>query len=501
MDATVCFLGGVATTDNLTGSCAAIEVRCGKKTTVLLVDAGLVQGDAKNFFTNNTRILKSIEPARIDYIIATHAHIDHIGLLPLLVNRGFNGKVICTKQTADLMPIMLADSYKVQKELASRRRKIDTPRRFNRKKTKRRKEVVRRAPQTGMLYSDTDVAKTLSLIWRSGFDFETVIRLSNFLSLKFYPSGHILGGAICAVELANRKARKVSRLCFSGDLGRQEGLLLDPPKIIKERIDHWFTESTYGDRNHPKRNSEITRLRELVLNAKKNGGKIIIPSFALQRSQEIIYLLSAAIHKGEIPKMPIFLDSPMANKITDVFAKHWEAGTFKRKDNLPFNPFSEENPYLTFIRGSEESAKLAESDESYIVISSSGMCDAGRVRDHLRVGLPNEKTTICLVGYMAPSSLGRKLQDGIKTVRMNGQEIAIKATIEKFDSFSAHADSSELVDYAKSAMAGASNRSITILHGEIAGGISLQASLDRELSGRNIKVSVPALGAFMRIII
>lgn len=484
MDFSFTFLGGLASTGNLTGSCTAVEVRCGKHTTTFLVDIGLVQGDIKHFFGNNTKILKNITPSNIDYIVLTHAHIDHVGLLPLLVNKGFRGKVLCSQPTADLLPIMLADSHKIQKELAKR---------FCLRVAKRPKKQQRQTKkESGLLFTDNDVAKSIDLILKAGFTFETQIKLSNQVSLKFYPSGHILGGAICVFTINDPKSKKIVHIGFSGDLGRQKGMLLKPPKIVKEPIDYWFTESTYGDKIHPERKVEIEELFQLLTEAARDGRKVIIPSFALQRSQELIYLLTSAMHNGAIPKMSIYLDSPMSIKLTAVFAKYWEIGAFRNKRSLDFNPFNEENNYLKFVTEEEDSLKLSDKSGAHIVISGAGMCDAGRVRNHLRANLPRKEAIVCLVGYMSSGSLGRKLKDGLKIIRMNDVEVVVLATIKSFDSFSAHADSAELVSYAQSVVSKTSaSQSIFILHGEEAGGTSLKDLLDQEFRGTGVKVLIP----------
>lgn len=483
MDVTLEFLGGLATTNNLTGSCTAISVGCGKKTTTILVDVGLVQGDVKNFFTNNSKLLKSINPAKVDYVIITHAHIDHVGLLPFLVNNGFKGKVLCTKQTADLIPIMLADSYKIQRELAKRKCQHADEKPRNKDRTSK---------ETGPLFTERDVAKAINLIMKSGLTYKEQVKLSNQVTLKFYASGHILGGAISVLTMTEPKSKKILRLGFSGDLGRQEGMLLYPPAIVKEPLDCWFTESTYGNKHHPERQPEVDELFATITGAAANGKKIIIPSFALQRSQELIYLLTLAMKSGKIPDIPIYLDSPMSVKLTEVYAKYWDLGSFKNKHTLDFNPFNEENPYVKFITDYDESIKLASTSGPLIVISGSGMCDAGRVRNHLRVNLPSDRTIVCLVGYMSPASLGRKLQGNPAKVNMNGQEVIIKAQIKLFQSFSAHADCIELVDYAKAVLSvDATGQTIFILHGEETGSANLKQLLEAEFSPDGTQVIVP----------
>ncbi|MFA6525820.1 MAG: MBL fold metallo-hydrolase [Candidatus Buchananbacteria bacterium] len=506
MDVSLKFLGGLATTENLTGSCTAIEVKRGKQTTVFLIDAGLVQGDNKNFLRNNRRILEYVEPKRIDFVILTHSHIDHIGLLPLLVSRGFRGRIVCTEQTADLMPIMLEDSYKVQKGLACRNERRNKARANagSFKKRSKQKEKVGKSRnsqphQREQLFQFEDVQKTLKLIYSASYGKQ--IKLAKGITLQFHPSGHILGGAICTIETIDPRNKNRSRLAFSGDLGRQEGLLLLPPEKLNIPVDYWFTESTYGGKQHPSRTEEISKLFGLIAEAEKEGKRIIIPSFALQRTQELIYLLSAAMERNEIPRIPINLDSPMAIAITEVFAKYWDLGAFSNKFLLGFNPFSENtNPNLKFHRSPEESAELMRQPAPRIIIASSGMCDAGRIRDHLRANLGSEMAIICLVGYMAPTSLGAKLKKKPLFVQMNEDNIKIQSKIEHFESFSAHADSVELVNYAQSVFSG-NKRSlnIIILHGETDNGKSLKDKLEERFRGRDVAILLPKLGDSMTL--
>lgn len=508
MNTAIKFVGGVATTENLTGSCTAMEIKLGKRTTVFLVDAGLVQGDNKNFFKNNNRILENVDPKKVDYVIVTHAHIDHVGLLPLLVSKGFRGRIMCTQATADLMPIMLDDSYKVQKEMAAKRlrrdkahagfnpnkKKPQPKRRFGRDGTGRKKEALQ-------LFEYKDVEKTIGLIYRADFGSDHSVKLSKGITLRFVPSGHILGGAVCVIEVTNPRDNSRSRLAFSGDLGRQDGLLLFPPEKLDKPVDFYFTESTYGAKNHPKRAGEISKLFQMISDAKEQGKKVIIPSFALQRSQELIHLLSAAMERGEIPQLPIYLDSPMAIKITGVFAKYWDINSFSNKYALKFNPFCENtNQFLKFVNEPEDSIRLAHETGPLIVIASSGMCDAGRIRDHLRFNLSNDKAIICLVGFMAPTSLGAKLQNKPLYIKMNEDTILIKAEIVHFESFSAHADSDELADYAASAIGdNKAAQMIFILHGEQEGGIALQQKLQGEFHDRNINISLPEIGDYVEL--
>ena len=492
------FLGGVADGINLTGACTSITVRRGKETTKILVDVGLVQCSFNKSGKVNRAILESLDPKKVDYVILTHPHIDHVGRLPLLVKYGFGdkGRVICTEATGALLPIMLKDSAIIQisearwrKKRLAKKEKPTKPQRgrdsrtlgsYDRTERKRKSSVKRIICEP--LYSVENAQQACDLVKNGGYEYGCWIKLTKTVSLKFYPSGHVLGGAICVLRIETDSAPIY--LGFSGDLGREDGIILPPPELPIEPINYWFIESTYGGETHPLREDEIDELFEIVRKAKKDKRKIIIPSFALERTQEIIYLLSDAMWKGIIPKVPIFLDSPMATKLTAHFAEKWGNGMFTDQGALSFNPFDpKENPFFKTIMKPEDSAALVNAEGPYIVIAGSGMCDAGRVRNHLRHGLENPDTIVCIIGYMAGNSLGRKLKDGLPIVRMNGHDIVVKAEINNFGSFSAHADSPFLTSFTKSVVGSnpENSKGIFIVHGEGMGAALLKAELMKTL--------------------
>lgn len=514
MKAKVSFLGGVA--GNLTGSCTLLIINEGKKTFKILIDAGLIQCGFKDSIKNNQEILKKINPSQVDYIVLTHSHIDHVGRVPLFIKNGFNGQIICTKGTKNLLKPMLEDSAKIQiieaayfnkKMLKTDEKNVVKKKsaKKNRDKNDRKKykedvyfqntysrtnlqtSLVNRKRYVEPLYNQKDVEGLYKFI-NNGYDYHRWIKLSNFISVKFYHSGHVMGGAIVVLRLST-KSKGISKpkdtyLCFSGDLGRRDGIILPPPEIINEPVDYLFLESTYGDRVHPERDQEISKLLELIKESSENKKRIIIPSFALERSQEIVYLLSYYMEQGTIPAIPIYLDSPLGSKITTTFAEAWYSKMFSDQDRVNFNPFDQKsNPYFKIITEQRQSDDLIASSDSYIVIAGSGMCDAGRVRGHLRANLGKPNTVVCLVGYMAQNSLGRNLKDGLP-IKMNGEEIQVRAKIVNFDSFSAHADAPFLVDYTKAVLAKDKKNSKTIflVHGEVAAAKDLQKDLEATLS-------------------
>lgn len=496
MKAKLKFLGGLI--NEITGSCYLLRVHHKKKRLSILIDAGLVQCNFNDSFDKNKEILNQIDPGKIDYIILTHSHIDHIGRLPLLIKNGFKGRIICTEGTASLLKIMLEDSAKIQVAEAiylnkKNNKALESGKadRLTRGAYDSRKKTVKKSPILP-LYTIEDVSLVDGLVKNGGYPYHQWIHLSKDVSVKFYASGHVMGGAVTVFRFKNKSQKFY--FGFSGDLGRQDGIILPPPELIKEDLRVFVTESTYGGRVHPSRDDEICKIIELVKIAVKKKKRIIIPSFALERAQEIIYLLSYHMSAGGIPKIPIFLDSPLASKITKIFAQAWSDGMFSDQSRLDFNPFSQENPYLKIITDQKESDDLIAKSGPYIVIAGSGDCNSGRVRGHLRTNLPKEDTMIFLVGYMPKNSLGRNLKERM-VVKMNQEEIKVKAEIISFDSFSAHADSLFLRDYVYDNLKwGSEPKNIFIVHGELEGARTLKINLDMVLSDKLIETMIPENG-------
>jgi len=505
------FLGGVADNENLTGSCTLVTIRRGKSATRLLIDAGLLQCDFANLVEKNQALINQLDPTSLNYIILTHSHVDHVGRLPFLVKKGFNGQVICTESTNDLLKIILPDTAKIQASEARylRSRAAKKARQAKEKYGKKNGKYYKKIKKSvnDPLFSIEDVERTYELIKIGGFPYFKQIKLSTGIHVKFYPSGHVLGGAICVIQIMRPGSGKHINMGFSGDLGRQDGIILPSPEIVQEPINYWFIESTYGGKKHPERNKEIDKLLGIITRAAKKKQKIIIPSFALERTQEIVYLLSYYMHIKEIPAIPIYLDSPMASNITRIYGANWLRGMFKDQAILPFNPFipsRHQNPYFKIITQQDDSANLSREAGPYIVIAGSGMCNAGRVRNHLRAGLGNSNTVVCLIGYMAKGTLGRKLQEGLPIIKMNDEDIFVKSEIIVFESFSAHADSPFLVHYTNEVMTKNSHADtkIFIIHGEEKSGTLLKLQLANtgvsQNQGENI--IIPRLNQTIKIL-
>jgi metallo-beta-lactamase family protein len=476
------FIGGVADGINLTGSCYLFEVRKEKQIVRFAVDLGMWQGNYEKSYERNREL--GFNPGSVDFMVVTHSHIDHIGRLPLAAKKGFSGRIFCTEPTAELLEVMLMDSAKVlESETRYRLRRMIASQAENaglgeKLKTKNRNGIrnLNSMLKTGLLFSERDVGKCLGLVKNGGFPYGEWIKLEKDINVKFYPSGHVLGGAICVIEIGYRK--KKTYIGFSGDLGRRDGIILPPPATIEEPLDYWFIESTYGGESHPKRHAEIKKLFGLIKESENKRGKIIIPSFVLERAQEIIYLISSAMTDGDVPKMPIFLDSPMAERITEVFGEHWKTPMFKDQGRLNFNPFNlSENPFLFKVESDFESVALSRKTGPHIIIAGSGMSEAGRVRNHLRAQLSNSNAVVCLVGHMVEGTLGWKLQQGYPLVSMNGNEIPVRAEIVSFKGFSAHASGNFLVEYTIRIGNNSPDMKVFIVHGEEKNGLALKKDL------------------------
>lgn len=500
---------GDGSDDNLTKSCTMIQIRNGKDESSVLVDCGLWQGRKELFIKRNKTF--SFKPSNIDTVVLTHAHLDHCGRIPILLEEGFGqrngkGRIFSTSQTRELAEMMLFDAAKINKievEKAKRRSKKEKDPLSGRKWKKALKkrlmqmdlesaeryiakmeEIRKNRKPDGWevkLFGNHEVRKSMELFKCHGYE-TNFFKIAKDMYAKFYPSGHILGGAICVIRIDKGNGQSIY-VGFSGDLGRRDGIILPAPRLIKEPLDYWVTESTYGAMNHPTRSDEIEKFLDLVRYCDKKKSKLLIPSFALERTQEVIYLLSYYMEKKEIPKIPIFLDSPLALKVTEVYADSWFTPMFKDQDRLNFNPFDlEENQYFKTINTQLESKWLAKGKGPAIIIAGSGMADAGRIRNHLKTGLSDGKNVVCIIGYAVPNTPARKIVDREPAIMMDGEIIENRARMEKFGSFSAHADQGYLSHYTFEVMRKSPNlKNIFINHGGQANGQGLKEHLLKKL--------------------
>lgn len=397
----------------------------GKK---ILLDCGMFQGHRKDAEDKNLHL--AFDAKEVDCVILSHAHMDHSGDLPVLVKQGFKGPIYCTHATRDLCNYMLADSAFIQTKEAEW---------LNKKgKTVDGKPAV-------PLYDMEDAEKALKLFHSVGYEQSFVVQ--DGVVCTFYDAGHILGSALSHIIFYDAKTKKHLKLCFTGDLGRRGLPILRDPQPIPA-TDVLITECTYGNRLHPNVKTIGEDLAAVVNEVCKKGGKLIIPAFALERSQEIIYHLNLLHKKNLIPHVPIYVDSPLAGNVTEVFRSHPEC--FDKETNQEFgkqgdNPFGFND--VKYTRSVEESKGLNEKTGPMIIISASGMCEFGRVLHHLRNNIGDQRNTVLIVGYQAENTLGRKLVNGEKLVNIFGDPHQVKANIYVMDAFSGHADRSDLLDY------------------------------------------------------
>ena len=411
---------------NVTGSKHLIESQDYK----ILLDCGLFQGRRREAKILNTEF--PFEASSIDALVISHGHVDHCGMMPLLVKQGFKGPIYCTTATAEVMRYILLDSARIQEQDANY---------FN-----DRLEVGQ--DPIYPLYTEEDVEialKQLKPVPYYRLRPQWTI-LNERVRLKFYDAGHILGSSVIYLEIVENG--KTHHVGFSGDLGRKEAPILHNPEYIKENVDVFLTEATYGHRNHRTVNEAKSELAELVNHAFKHKSKIIVPAFSLGRTQELIYLLHELTDAKEIPRLPIYIDSPLAGHLTEVFSKHsenFDQQTWKDFGSRGEGPFAFRN--LTYTHSVEESKKLNSLKGPMMIISASGMAEGGRILHHLKNNIENPNNIILFTGYQAEHTLGRKIIEGISPVRIFGKAHWVKAQVRKINELSAHADQAGLIDY------------------------------------------------------
>jgi metallo-beta-lactamase family protein len=395
--------------------------------TRFLVDCGMFQGPKKLRLLNWERPV--VPPSSIDHVLLTHAHIDHLGMLPVLVREGFNGKIWTTSVTAELGEISLLDAAHLQEEDARFANKM----RFTKHKP-------------ALPLFTTDDAEHVVPHFRP-IDYDKVTQLSDGTSVRFLDAGHILGSAIVDANVPSDGS--TVRIVFSGDLGRYDALILRDPEPV-ERADYLLVESTYGNRQHPQ-DEPADALAAIINETAKRGGMLVIPSFAVGRTQTLLYLLRDMRLRKVIPDLPIFVDSPMAQRVTDVFCRHIEVfdeeaqSVYQKTGKCPIL-----SPNVRFVHTKEESQKINDLRFPAIILSSSGMATGGRILHHLKYRLPDPRNTVLFVGYQAVGTRGQMLRDGAREIKIHGEMVPVRAQIRNIEVFSGHADSTEILRWLQS---------------------------------------------------
>ena len=407
------FLGA---TRQVTGSRYCLEV-AGKE---VMIDCGMFQ---ERKFQGRNWDASLLPAAGIEALLLTHVHIDHCGLLPKLVKEGFRAPMHMTEPSAGLIEIMLRDSAQIQEEDVKY-------------KQKRHRKEGRQGPHPyDPLYTEADVDQTLPLVRPCPYG--KPVQVTPEVTARYFDAGHILGSAM--IQLDVTEGGRQTRIVLSGDIGQNDKPLIRDPSLLTQ-ADYIIMESTYGDRNHERRGDTETQLAAVINDAVARGGNVIIPTFAVERAQELIYHIARLVHARSIPQLPVFLDSPMAVDVTGIYLKYQhycdEALLEMIRNHQPPLRF----PSLTMVRTAEESKRINFLEQPCVIMSSSGMCNAGRIKHHLKNNIEKRESTILFVGHQGEGTLGRQILDGNPRVRIHGREFNVRAKIAQIYGFSGHAD-------------------------------------------------------------
>jgi len=440
----------------VTGSQHLIEVNGSK----LLLDCGLYQGKRSETYERNLNF--RYDPSTVNAVILSHAHIDHAGNLPNLTKQRYEGAIYATKATADLGSLMIRDSGRIQESDAEF---------VNKKRAQRGEEPIE------PLYTEQDAEEVAGMF--NGVDYMETFEPIPGVIARFYEAGHILGSAGVSLEI-EEKGKKV-HLWFSGDIGRYKLPLLRDP-ILPEAADYMIMESTYGDKSHADPDIAYFEFRDVVKRTVERGGKVIVPAFAVGRTQELVYNLNQMMEDGDVPRVPVYVDSPLAVNATDVFKRHLECydeetRKFVAESKHPALDFN----MLTYVRSVDESKALNERKDPMVIISASGMAETGRIVHHIRNNIENPKNTICIVSWQAPNTMGRRLADREPQVNIFGEVYDRKCDVATIGGLSGHAGQDLLVKYAMGVKD--SVKQIFLVHGEEKQAMTLKGLLnERRLS-------------------
>lgn len=412
----------------------------------ILIDCGMIQGS--KFVENLNRSEFKYDPSSVDYLLATHSHIDHIGRIPKLVRDGFKGEILSTPETKELSRLMLEDSLKILEEEAREDGQLP-------------------------LYEKEDVEKSLSL-WNT-LPYHISRELKGGITVYFKDAGHILGSAIIEITYNGRK------IVFTGDLGNSPSPLLKDTESVAD-ADYLVMESVYGDRNHEQKDERRGKLKNIIKKTLEKKATLIIPAFSLERTQAILHEMNDIFENGDVASLPVFIDSPLASKVTEVYKKYADADfndTVKAEMAAGDDVFN--FPRLKFTVKAEESMKIRNTPSPKIIIAGSGMSHGGRIVQHEKNYLSDPHTILLLVGYQAVGSLGRQLEDGAKKVNIFGETVNVRARIEKINGYSSHKDSDNLVNFVESVASASKLKKIFVVMGELKSSLFLVQRLRDEL--------------------
>ncbi|OGQ87540.1 MAG: MBL fold metallo-hydrolase [Deltaproteobacteria bacterium RIFOXYD12_FULL_56_24] len=452
----------------VTGSQHLLEVN-GKR---ILLDCGLFQGKRKEAFELNRSGFGAGKD--IDCLVLSHAHIDHSGNIPTLVKRGFRGDIVCTSATRDLCAVMLMDSAFIQEKDVAFANKL---RRRNKQK------------EFEPLYTREDAVAAMDQF--VGISYNRRREIVPGVHLTLVDAGHMLGSANVILDIHDQEQGRDIRLVFSGDIGRSGIPIINDPTVLSEGADILIMESTYGNRQHPPYPESEKELERIVNDTYRRGGVLLIPAFAVGRTQQLVYALHKLFLKRDIPRLPIYVDSPLATRVTDIFRLHPETYDSEIREFLLAGNHSNAFGFdtLSYTQSVEESKELNFLREPAIIISASGMMEGGRILHHLRRRIGDQKNTILVTGWQAPHTLGRKIVEGEKTVKIYGEEFPLRAKVETLTGFSGHADRDELLAWA-GAMRKKPARTF-VVHGEEEAATALAESMRLELNFPSVEIPEP----------
>lgn len=451
----------------VTGSKFLITTDDNKK---ILLDCGMYQG--KGMETDSMNRELGFDPEELNYLVLSHAHIDHTGLVPYLYSNGFRGSIICTPATRDLCSIMLPDSGHIQE--------LDI-KWFNKKR------VRQGLPTVTPIYTVDDAEECMKLFITVAYDRRFYI--NDKINVKFTNSGHMLGSSVVSLEITENGQKK--RIAYTGDIGRGNNSLLKSPQPFPQ-CDYLITESTYGDRLHaPQKEMEEDLLKVVTETCVNKKGKLIIPSFSVGRTQEVVFMLNNFYNEGRLPRIDVYVDSPLSVNATEIFRMHTDSMNMDVAEVMKNDPDPFGFNSLRYIKKVEESKALNETDKPCIIISSSGMAEAGRVKHHIANNIANEANTILMIGYCSPTSLGARIQQpGLREISIFGEMHPVRADVKRIEAFSGHGDYAEMSNYLM-CQDTALVRQVFLVHGEYKSQEFYKGKLE-EKGFRN--VSIPNLG-------